>query len=137
MKIKMSVKDVKKPVFNKREIVSFINEMATNMQDYTITNAPEDTGTLKNHGIEREQISSSIYGEKVFLDTEAVRNNYPSESQKKRPDGGNYPFYQEEGWTQHGISHPGKHYFERAYNVVEAEAEADINKIVDKLISFK
>ena len=137
MKIKMNVSQIKKPVFNKSEVINLISDIAENMQEKTIDNAPEDTRTLKNYGIEKKQIEASIYGEMVYLDKEAVRSNYPSKYQQSRPDGGNYPYYQEEGWTQHGIYHPGKHYFKKSFETTKWEAESKINTVAKKVITLK
>lgn len=137
MKIKMSVSNIKKPVFNKMEVIEFINEIASDMQERTIDEAPIETGNLKEHGIKKEQIPASIYGEKVYLDVKAVRENHPSERQRKRPDGGNYPYYQEEGWYQHGRFHPGKFYFEKSFDITEWEAEDKLKSIADKVIVVK
>ena len=137
MKIKMKVSPIKKPVFNKKEVVGMISEIAEFMQDTTIERAPEDTRTLKNHGIEKEQIGASIYGEQVYLDKEAVRSNYPSERQQKRPDGGNYPYYIEYGWTQHGEKYPGKFYFKNSFEITKFESKNIIDSNAKKVVTLK
>lgn len=137
MKIKMKVSPIKKPVFNKNVVKEIVSEIAEDMQEKTIENAPEDTRTLKAHGIEREQIEASIYGEQVYLDTEAVRSNYPSEYQQSRPDGGYYPFYQEVGWSQHGRTYPGKHYFAKSFDITKWEAMHTLKSNANKVITLK
>lgn len=133
MKINISVKGIKKPVFSKADVVSFIKETAEDMKETTKDFAPEDTSTLKNHGIEREEVGASIYGEKVFLDTAAIRSNYPDERQQRRPDGGNYGYYQEVGY----LGRAGKHYFERAFNITEYEAESRLQAKADDFVKLK
>lgn len=137
MKIKVNVSNIKKPVFNRIEVQNFISDIAEKMQDLTIENAPEDTRTLKNYGIEKKVIDAGIYGEEVYLDKEAVKNNHPYEHQRKRPDGGNYPYYQEEGWTQYGIYHPGKHYFKKSFEMTKWEAETELKSVAKKVITLK
>lgn len=133
MRVSMKVKGIKKPYLNKQDIISFIDDVSEDMQQSTIENAPEDTSTLKNHGIEKAKIDASIAGYKVYLDTDAVRANYPDERQKKRPDGGYYPYYQEYGWN----GRPGKHYFKQSFDEVEFESENKIKTSAKDFIILK
>lgn len=121
--MKIKVNGVKKLKFNKDAMMKIPQAHGLIMQSSTIENAPVDTSTLKNYGIEIEGINNGV---KVYLDTEAIRANYPDERQRARKDGGNYGYYQEEGWTQHGIYHPGKHYFEKGYEISNITMENEL-----------
>lgn len=137
MKIKMKVSPIKKPVLDKEVLKKLIWDIADEMDIQTTDRAPEDTATLKIHGIERKEIPASIYGEMVYLDTEAVRTNYPSEYQQSRPDGGYYPYYQEVGWVQNGWMQPGKHYFKKSFEITKWLAEQEIKERAKKAITLK
>ena len=119
----IKVNGVKKLKLNKDAMMKIPQTHGLVMQSETIQNAPVETSTLKNHGIEIVGINNGV---KVYLDTEAIKANHPNERQGSRPDGGNYGYYQEEGWTQHGIYHPGKHYFETGYEISSITMEYDL-----------
>ena len=138
MNIGINVKGLKKPKIDTREIIDFMENQGVIMEVCVKYCAPRKTGTLENHGIKRAQIPSDFHGEKVYLDTEGIKANHPEERQRKRPDGGNYGYYQEEGWTQHGVNYPGRFYWEKALELVERHNDqGELDNLAEKIIRLK
>lgn len=131
----IKVKGIKKLKADKKAMSDFIEDSASEMRRLVRHFAPRDTGTLKNHGVDAVYIENGV---KVFLDTDEIKNNYPDERQQKRADGGNYGYYQEVGWTQHGVHHPGRFYWDQAYDVTEYRMDALLKyKYLDEIVTLK